>query len=141
MAAIIRLYFPPAQWDNAIRIANCESRLNPGSIGTNDNGTRDYGLFQFNDGGTLQGWLRTTGEDPTNIAKALDPHWAARAAAMKVARDGNWGQWSCAHTPYGKRTYGLSIVSLSPKEVETGKIDYSWQESGSGDTSVSYQPV
>lgn len=139
IASIIRLYFPPEQWDNALRVAQCESGLKPTAVSpANSNGTRDYGLFQFNDGGTLQGWLTTTGEDPSNIHKALDPHWSARAAAMKVQRDGNWGQWSCAHTPYGSRTYGLSIVSVSPETIRTGRIDYNWQESGPGDTSVRY---
>jgi murein DD-endopeptidase MepM/ murein hydrolase activator NlpD/lysophospholipase L1-like esterase len=144
VASIIRLYFPPAQWDNAIRIANCESGLDPTRVSEpNRNGTVDYGLFQFNSGVTLQAWLRRTGEDPQNLQKALDPHWSARAAALKVAEDGNWGQWSCAHTPYGKITRGLSIVSSSPKEIESGgsQYDYSWQESGVGDTSVNYRPV
>lgn len=147
IAAIIRLYFPPAQWDNAIRIANCESGLNPAAIGENKDSTgkvlsRDYGLFQFNDASTLPGWLSRTGEDPQNFQKALDPHWSARAAALKVAADKNWGAWSCAHTPYGEITRGLSIVSSSPKEIATnGKTyDYSWQQSGSGDTSVNYRP-
>jgi murein DD-endopeptidase MepM/ murein hydrolase activator NlpD len=147
IAAIIKLYFPPAQWDNAIRIANCESGMNPNAIGENKDKTgkvlsRDYGLFQFNDQVTLQGWLTRTGEDPQNFRKALDPHWSARAAALKVAADGNWGQWSCAHTPYGEITRGLSIVSSAPKEIATnGKTyDYFWQESGVGDTSVNYRP-
>jgi len=147
VAAVIRMYFPPEQWDNAIRVAECESGLDPSAVGENRSSTgtvrsRDRGLFQFNDGdmakqGTLQGWLARTGEDPTNFDKAFDPHWSARAAAAKVRADGGWGAWSCAHTPYGKRTYGLSIVSLSPKEIASNgaTIDYSWQQPGAGDTS------
>lgn len=146
VAEIIRIYFPKEQWDNAIRVANCESRLNPDATGYNKdkNGkvlSTDRGLFQFNDPSTLQGWLTRTGEDPTNVNKAYDPHWSAKAAAMKVKSDGNWGAWSCAHTPLGNRTYGLSIVSISPKEQEYpdgSKIDYSWQVSGSGDTSKNF---
>ena len=138
IAAIIRLYFPQEQWDNAIRVADCESSLDASVVSKpNWNGTKDWGLFQFNDGGTLQGWLTRTGEDPKKVEKALDPHWSARAAALKVKTDGNWGAWSCAHTPYGERTYGLSIVSLAPKEIASnGKdIDYTWQQPGAGDTS------
>lgn len=147
VAAVIRMYFPPEQWDNAIRVAECESGLDPSAVGENRSSTgairsRDRGLFQFNDGnmakqGTLQSWLARTGEDPTNFDKAFDPHWSARAAAAKVRTDGGWGAWSCAHTPYGERTYGLSIVSLSPKEIATNgaTIDYSWQQPGAGDTS------
>jgi murein DD-endopeptidase MepM/ murein hydrolase activator NlpD len=140
---IIQQTFPVEQWDNAMRIADCESGLDPSAVSDpNANGSVDRGLFQFNDGdgklqGTLQGWLTRTGEDPRNFAKALDPYWSARAAAAKVKADGSWGAWSCAHTPYGDRTYGLSIVSLSPKEIASnGKlIDYSWQQPGDGDTS------
>jgi murein DD-endopeptidase MepM/ murein hydrolase activator NlpD/lysophospholipase L1-like esterase len=140
---IIQQTFPAEQWDNAMRVAECESGLDPSAVSDpNSNGSVDRGLFQFNDGdgklkGTLQGWLTRTGEDPTNFAKALDPYWSARAAAAKVKADGGWGAWSCAHTPYGERTYGLSIVSLSPKEIASnGKvIDYAWQQPGDGDTS------
>lgn len=140
---IIQQTFPAEQWDNAMRVADCESGLNPSAVSApNSNGSVDRGLFQFNDGdgklqGTLQGWLTRTGEDPSNFAKALDPYWSTRAAAAKVRADGNWGAWSCAHTPYGDRSYGLSIVSLSPKEIASnGKvIDYSWQQPGEGDTS------
>jgi len=140
---IIQQTFPAEQWDNAMRVAECESGLDPSAVSDpNSNGSVDRGLFQFNDGdgklqGTLQGWLTRTGEDPKNFAKALDPYWSARAAAAKVKADGGWGAWSCAHTPYGERTYGLSIVSLSPKEIASnGKvIDYAWQQPGDGDTS------
>lgn len=140
---VIQQTFPAEQWDNAMRVAECESGLDPSAVSDpNSNGSVDRGLFQFNDGdgklsGTLQGWLTRTGEDPKNFAKALDPYWSARAAAAKVKADGGWGAWSCAHTPYGDRTYGLSIVSLSPKEIASnGKIiDYSWQQPGDGDTS------
>jgi peptidoglycan hydrolase-like protein with peptidoglycan-binding domain len=39
----------------ALRVARCESSYNEIAINRNTNGTRDYGVFQLNDGGTLQG--------------------------------------------------------------------------------------
>ncbi|MFL6074089.1 MAG: peptidoglycan-binding protein [Mycobacteriales bacterium] len=39
----------------ALRVARCESSYNEIAINRNTNGTRDYGIFQLNDGGTLQG--------------------------------------------------------------------------------------
>lgn len=131
IAAIIREHFPPEQWDNALRVAQCESGLNPRALNENNgNGSSDYGLFQLNDRSVLPGLLSTFGEDPRNLDKAFDPHWNARVTAHKVAYDTNWGQWTCGHT--------LGIVSVSPRQLETGQIDYNWQEPGPGDTSVNF---
>lgn len=74
-------------WRSAVRIAWRESRLLPNVVNdTNPNHTQDWGLFQLNDGGTLQfvGGLPGT--------RALEPRWNARAAARLVATQG-WGPW------------------------------------------------
>jgi hypothetical protein len=153
-AAAIRLYFPPEQWDNAIRLANCESGLNPNAVSRpNSNGTRDWGLFQFNDGGTLQGMLTRLGEDPTDLNRALDPNFAARAAYTKwdltvadvvqngvvVEKRGGYGAWTCAHMPTDTYKNLLGLVGTSPREA-SGEVsfDYQYHVPGPGDTSKSF---
>lgn len=76
-----------AAWHSALRISWRESRLLPNVVNdTNTDGTMDWGLFQLNDGGTLQFAGGVPGPD------VLRPRWNARAAASIVAQVG-WGPW------------------------------------------------
>ena len=50
VVGIIRSIFPPGDAENAIRIADAESSLNPSALNVNTNGSTDWGLFQLNDG-------------------------------------------------------------------------------------------
>lgn len=129
IAAIIGRYFPPEQVDNAVRIAKCESGLTPTASHRNTNGSTDWGLFQLNDGGTLQSLLRETGEDPTNIAKALDPDWSARAAALLWRKYG-WAQWVCSWMPTDDAPGRTGIIGTVG--------DYHSTVPGPGDTSAQY---
>ena len=130
VAEIIIRNFPPEQQDNALRIAACESSLNPTATSPpNSNDTTDYGLFQFNDGGTLQTYLRATGEDESNIARALDPEWSARAAFL-LWEDRGWQPWSCSLLPK------TQIVNC-----ETWRGCPSPAPQGPGDTSTLYATV
>lgn len=77
-------------FDDAVRIAWCESRLNPNAMnGSNRNGTADRGLFQLNDGGTMQ----RLGVD---TREAFDADSNAQAAAV-LHDDRGWQPWVCAH--------------------------------------------
>lgn len=145
VTAIIRQYFPQEQWDNAIRLANCESGLNPSSV-SQPNGdayaSKDWGLFQLNDYWVIPRFLEQTGEDPQNVSRALDAHWNARVAAMLWAEAG-WGKWTCAHPPTSKYPNLVGLVSMSPKMRDNGGascrrdcFDYAWHEPGDGDTSA-----
>jgi hypothetical protein len=91
----IRTAFPAKEWVRAEMVARCESGLRSVSSKPNANGTRDHGLFQLNDGGTLQGLLGRAGADPSDIALALDPEWNARAAA-ELWKSRGWQPWTCA---------------------------------------------
>ncbi len=72
---------------SGLRIAWRESRLLPNVVNTsNPNRTNDWGLFQLNDGGTLQHAGGTPG------AAALRPKWNVRAAARLIA-DVGWWPW------------------------------------------------
>lgn len=76
-----------AAWRSALRISWRESRLLPNVVNdTNTDGTHDWGLFQLNDGGTLQFAGGAPGTD------VLRPRWNARAAARIVAEVG-WAPW------------------------------------------------
>ena len=80
-----------AAFDSALRIAWRESRLLPNVVNdTNTNGTKDWGLFQLNDGGTLQFAGGAPGPD------VLRPNWNARAAARIATISAcavGWGPW------------------------------------------------
>ncbi|MFN8126847.1 MAG: hypothetical protein U0R64_10125 [Candidatus Nanopelagicales bacterium] len=79
--------FGNAAYRSALRISWRESRLLPNVVNDkNSNGTKDWGLFQLNDGGTLQYAGGEPGPD------ALRTRWNARAAARLVASNG-WGPW------------------------------------------------
>lgn len=79
--------FGNAAYRSALRISWRESRLLPNLVNDkNRNGTKDWGLFQLNDGGTLQ---YVGGEPGTDV---LRTRWNARAAARLVRSEG-WGPW------------------------------------------------
>ena len=82
--------FPAKHFRKAVKIAWCESRLNPSAINSaNSNGTADRGLFQLNDGGTMQrlGITKHT---------AFDPHTNAEAAYV-LFEDRGWQPWVCRY--------------------------------------------
>lgn len=99
VVALIHQYFPREEWGRAAAIASCESGMRSVTSAPNRNGTRDWGVFQFNDGGTLQSMLRRTGHPDTDLQRALDPAWNVQAAAIYHAGrgPGGWSPWSCAH--------------------------------------------
>jgi hypothetical protein len=81
-------HFPEKDFSMAIKIAWCESRLNPSALnGSNTNGTADRGLFQLNDGGTMQRLGVTS-------RMAFDPYHNARAAKI-LYDDRGWKPWVC----------------------------------------------
>jgi hypothetical protein len=103
--AIIRHLFPADEADYAVEIARCESDLRPGvnNAGKNTNGTTDWGLFQLNDGATLQRIFRALeGRDPVNLEEAqrmaLNPYWNTEGAAWYALADpgGGWSKWVCS---------------------------------------------
>ncbi|HEX6886776.1 MAG TPA: hypothetical protein VF143_01620 [Candidatus Nanopelagicales bacterium] len=91
--------FPAAQVGNAMAVARCESG-HANRVGKpNPNGSRDFGVFQINDAGTIQAALRAIGVPFSDIsdarAKALDPKLNVRMArAIWDAR--GWQPWVCA---------------------------------------------
>ncbi len=87
--ALIHEYFPPHEWDNAIRVMHAESGGNPHAIGDNYpiNGQTipSYGLFQIRG---LPG--RPAPE------QLLNPDFNVQYAARMQAQQG-WGPWTTAH--------------------------------------------
>lgn len=101
--SIIASVFPPADVNKAVAIATCESNLNATEVSApNSNGTRDWGVMQINDGGTLQNLLAESGQSSTNLNQALDPTWNVKAGYTLFTQRG-WAPWTCA--------YKLGIVS------------------------------
>lgn len=84
---VFRKKFDKPAAESALRISWRESRLLPNVVNDkNTNGTNDWGLFQLNDGGTLQYAGGTPG------TSALKPKWNVRAAARLIT-DVGWGPW------------------------------------------------
>ena len=72
---------------SALNVARCESRFENVRSPQNANRTYDWGIFQLNDGGTLQ----ELGGAP---ALALIPDWNVSAAHRLWQRHG-WKRWRC----------------------------------------------
>jgi len=103
--AMIRALFPAEEADRAVEVARCESNLDPtvDNRGKNSNGTVDWGLFQLNDGATLQRIFRhLEGRDPVDVQEAqqaaLNPYWNVIGARWYALVDpaGGWRRWRCA---------------------------------------------
>lgn len=89
----IRAVFPESIANKAVRVARCESGLNPIAVGLNTNGTNDVGVFQFNTGGTLQEYLpgRDNGEKIDRALSSADNIHAA----YNLYRARGWQPWTC----------------------------------------------
>ncbi len=96
---LVRKHFPASEVGNAMAVSRCESGHANRVSEANANGTHDYGIFQINDGGTLQAGLRRIGVEFSDIddarAKALDP-----AINVRIARaiwdSRGWQPWVCS---------------------------------------------
>lgn len=96
---LVRRYFPADQVGNAMAVSRCESG-HANRVGSpNSNGTRDYGVFQINDGGTLQAALRRIGVGFSDITdartKALQAEINVRMARA-IWDSRGWQPWVCA---------------------------------------------
>lgn len=80
--------FPDEIEVEALKIASCESSFIYNNKNKNRDGTRDWGVFQLNDGGTLQ---RLGG----NPSKAININWNVKAA-LELYKDRGWKPWVCA---------------------------------------------
>ena len=98
--ALVRQYFPAGQIGNAMAVSRCESGHSNAIGAMNRNGTRDWGVFQLNDGGTLQGALRRIGVPFASTEEAqqlaLDAEINVRAARVIYDSRG-WAPWVCAY--------------------------------------------
>jgi hypothetical protein len=88
VADLIDEVFPPNARQQARAIAWCESRMEPDVVGSrNPDGTHDWGVFQLNDGGTLQSLGGTS-------QTALDAQWNVLAAKRLYDKRG-FRPWTC----------------------------------------------
>ena len=119
--ALIVKYFPAAEIGNAMAVSRCESGHSNAIGALNSNGTRDWGVFQLNDGGTLQGALRRIGVAFGSTAEAqqlaLDAETNVRAARV-IWADRGWAPWVCAY----KTGVVASLYSRTPGPM-AGKYD------------------
>ena len=99
----------PEDWENAIKVARCESLIDPTRIGDTDLGFfydgetlgYSYGIFQIRSGGKDNGkvWSRPA-KDGVSVhdweKEMLDPDRNI-AEARKIWEESgkNWGKWTC----------------------------------------------
>ncbi len=96
---LVSAVFPADQVGNAMAVSRCESGHGNRVSKPNTNGSRDFGVFQINDGGTLQASLRAIGVGFSDIGearkKALDPAINVRLARA-IWDSRGWQPWTCA---------------------------------------------
>lgn len=96
---LVSANFPVDQVGNAMAVSRCESGHGNRVSKPNTNGSRDFGVFQINDGGTLQASLRAIGVGFSDITdarkKALDPAINVRLARA-IWDSRGWQPWTCA---------------------------------------------
>ncbi len=139
LLALVKKNFPADQVGNAMAVAQCESGQRSIVGSTNPDGTTDWGIFQLNDAGTLQGSLRGIGVKfaDTRAAQvaALNPTTNVKAAGA-IYRDRGWSPWVCAYKQqivaslysnekgpmYGRYSaVGGSLGTLAPSAADLAK--------------------
>ncbi len=139
LLALVKKNFPADQVGNAMAVAQCESGQRSIVGSTNPDGTTDWGIFQLNDAGTLQGSLRRIGVQfaDTRAAQvaALNPNTNVKAASA-IYRDRGWSPWVCAYKQqivaslysnekgpmYGRYSVvGGSLGTLAPSAADLAK--------------------
>ena len=79
----------------ALKVIYCESSGYPNAVGINKDGTKDIGLWQFND--NTWAWLKPK----LNIQKErTDPETATAVAAWLIEHDG-WHHWNSSKHCWG----------------------------------------
>lgn len=135
--SLVRKHFPSDQLGNAMAVSACESGHSDAKGAVNSDGTIDWGVFQLNDGGTLQGALDAIGVSYSSTAEAqqiaLKTETNVKAAAQIYAERG-WAPWVCAYkigvvaglysnTPgpmdgkfdaWGKPTVSVPVITVDP---------------------------
>jgi hypothetical protein len=118
---LVRANFPADQVGNAMAVSRCESGHGNRVSKPNSNGSRDFGVFQINDGGTLQAALRAVGVSFSSITdarkKALDPALNVRMARA-IWDSRGWQPWTCA----AKMKVVSGLYKRSPGPM-AGKFD------------------
>ena len=96
---LVRQYFPANEVGNAMAVARCESGHANRVSKPNGNGSRDFGVFQINDGGTLQAALRGIGVKADDISDARKKALNAKVnvqMARAIWGSRGWQPWVCA---------------------------------------------
>ena len=93
---LIEKYFKKEDVIKALRIIYCESRGKSTAIGINKDGSKDVGLWQFND--NTWNWLKPKLKITGN---RMDPLLSTKVAKWLVYNDG-WYHWNSSKHCWGK---------------------------------------
>ena len=94
---LISKYFKQEDTIKTLKIIYCESRGKATAIGRNRNGTKDIGLWQFND--DTWAWLKPK---LGIISKRTNPEVSTAVAAWLVYNDG-WYHWNSSKHCWGEK--------------------------------------
>ena len=93
---LIEKYFKKEDVIKALRIIYCESRGKSTAVGINKDGSKDVGLWQFND--NTWNWLKPKLKITGN---RMDPLLSTKVAKWLVYNDG-WYHWNSSKHCWGK---------------------------------------
>ena len=93
---LIEEYFKKEDVIKALRIIYCESRGKSTAVGINKDGSKDVGLWQFND--NTWNWLKPKLKITGN---RMDPLLSTKVAKWLVYNDG-WYHWNSSKHCWGK---------------------------------------
>jgi hypothetical protein len=85
---LVSTYFKEDDILQALNIIYCESSGKPNALGVNKNGTKDVGLWQFND--NTWAWLKSKLDI---ISNRTNPEVSTAVASWLVYNDG-WHHWN-----------------------------------------------
>ena len=95
---LIEFYFKEEDVIRAMRIVYCESTGYSNAVGINKDGSKDIGLFQFND--RTFTWLKNKLTRMTGSWNRLDPIFSTKLASWLVYNDG-WYHWNSSKHCWG----------------------------------------
>jgi len=93
---LIEEYFKPEDVARAMMIIYCESSGRPRAVGINKDGTKDVGLWQFND--NTWAWLKPKLKISS---QRTDPRVSTAVASWLVYNDG-WYHWNSSRKCWDK---------------------------------------
>ena len=93
------MYFKPEDVEKALRITSCERKGKIDAVGVNKDGSKDVGLWQFND--NTWAWLK----DKLNITSPRTNAQVSTVVASWLVYNDGWFHWNSSKHCWWLRDY------------------------------------